>query len=103
MIDHRAPRHPILEQRGDVLEEDPFGREILDIADLCYEGVDVHDRGWMLPAGLYRRNIKSPCPLSRGAAPPGDGGPSRPDRREAPAAARPRLGARRASPPLVPP
>src|SRR5215470_10892175 len=89
MIDHRAPRHPILEQRGDVLEEDPFGREILDIADLCYEGVDVHDRGWMLPAGLYRRNIKSPCPLSRGAAPPGDGGPSRADRREAPAAARP--------------
>src|SRR5262244_3570432 len=42
MIDHRAPRHPVLEQRGDVLEENAFGRKVLDIADLCREGGDVH-------------------------------------------------------------
>src|SRR5215813_13321472 len=100
MIDHRAPRHPILEQRGDVLEEDPFGGKVLDIADLCYEGVDVHDGEDVTRWSLSTQHQK-PCPLSRGAAPPGDGGPSRPDRREEPAAARPRPGARRASPLLA--
>src|SRR5262244_3586794 len=100
MIDHRAPRHPILEQRGDVLEEDPFGREVFDIADLCYEGVDVHAGDGCYPL-VSIDAIPKALPLSRGAAPPGDAGPSRPDRREEPAAVRPRPGARRASPPLA--
>src|SRR5580765_4511152 len=43
MVDHRGPRGPVLQQRGDVLEEDALGREVLDIADFCGERGDVHD------------------------------------------------------------
>ena len=41
-FDGEPPRRAILEQRGDVLEENAFGREILDVADLASELGDVH-------------------------------------------------------------
>src|SRR5262245_20463698 len=41
-VDGEPPRRAVLEQRGDVLEEDAFGREILDVTDLGPEIGDVH-------------------------------------------------------------
>src|SRR5947209_970038 len=41
-IDHVAERRAVLQEGGDVLEEDPFGRKILDVADLRPELGDVH-------------------------------------------------------------
>src|SRR5207245_1670937 len=41
-IDHVAERRTVLQEGGNVLEEDPFGRKILDVADLRPELGDVH-------------------------------------------------------------
>ena len=41
-VDGEAPRRAVLEERGDVLEEDALGREVLDVADLGPELGDVH-------------------------------------------------------------
>src|SRR5215813_6450265 len=75
MVDHRTPRLAILEERGDVLEEDAFGWEILDIADLCGERGYVHDRrGSYLPASRdATRNAGAERILSRAGGRRGDG------------------------------
>jgi hypothetical protein len=41
-VDDVAKRRAVLEERGDVLEEDALGREVLDVADLRLEIGDVH-------------------------------------------------------------
>src|SRR5262249_58978939 len=45
-VDYRADRRSILQQGGDVFEEDAFGREILDVADLRPQLGDVHGALW---------------------------------------------------------
>ena len=41
-VDHGAERRPVLQKRGDVLEEDPLGREILDVSDFGAKVGDLH-------------------------------------------------------------
>src|SRR3984893_10335253 len=43
MLDHRRPGWTILEQRGDVLEENAFGGKVFDIANFCSEGGHIHN------------------------------------------------------------
>src|SRR6266852_2359709 len=43
MLDHRGPGRAILEERGDVLEENAFSRKVLDIADFRSERGHIHD------------------------------------------------------------
>src|SRR6185369_9399573 len=43
-VDHIAKGRAVLEERGDVFEEDALGREVLDVSDLPLEVGDVHRR-----------------------------------------------------------
>src|SRR2546430_3717937 len=56
-VDHVAERGTVLEKGGDVLEEDPLGREVLDVTDLRPEVGDVH----RAPI------VRAPCRSAQGA------------------------------------
>src|SRR5882672_8942561 len=64
MLDHRRPGRTILEQRGDVLEENAFGGEILDIANFCSEGGHIHD-GARSYAWRFHDATRNPAQVSR--------------------------------------
>src|SRR5262249_52751824 len=63
-VHDRPERRPVLQQGGDVLEEDPFRREIFDVADLRAERGDVHGRRH----GTAISSTKSPCDRALSAA-----------------------------------
>src|SRR2546427_2281084 len=96
MFDDRRPRRRVLEQRGDVLEEDAFGGEILDVADPGPKRGDVHDGERCYPAaghGAIRKAVFSASGGSRGRR-----GRRRSGRRAGRRAGRRRRSGRRASP-----
>ena len=65
VIYHRAPGGSVLQERGDVLEEYAFGREVLDISNLCRERGDVHDGERSYPLVRFDATRKAPSQLRR--------------------------------------
>src|SRR5437773_12327824 len=62
-VDHVAERRTILQEGGDVLEENPLGREVLDVADLRPEVGDVHRAPILLRAECRGAQDAAPlCP-----------------------------------------
>jgi hypothetical protein len=59
VLDDRRPGRSVLEEGGDVLEENAFTGEILDVADLCPERADVHNGEGCYPAAGYHARRKA--------------------------------------------
>src|SRR5512145_2788123 len=69
-VDDVAKRRTVLQEGGDVLEEDPLGREVLDVPDFRFQVRDVHR-----PLSYLRcRGAPGPkCPLDEGMMTPIEG------------------------------
>src|SRR5207249_4527360 len=63
-VDDVTERRAVLQERGDVLEEDALGREVLDVTDLPLEIGGVH-RGLSYIDGAVRKRPMCPKPWHR--------------------------------------